>query len=285
MSRLADAFRRAAADVLRSDTTERPLVRDIVEVQETAEVPWDLSDSPTGADIVRISPTTQMRPAAIPQVRTRALLETSSISREEASALVARLYAPGSTELRPRAVLFSAACSESQSAPVSAAVAEALANETSGTVCLVEANLRSPSLQALFHATAQRGLSEVMLEGGDLRQALTSLASNLWLLPAGMRGDDALPGLNAEQLRPRFQELLAMFDYLVVDTAAASDHRDAAVIGALVDGVVIILSANATRREVARRTVANLNEAGARVLGAVLADRTFPIPEAVYRKL
>lgn len=67
MSRLADAFRRAAADVLRSDTTERPLVRDIVEVQETAEVPWDLSDSPTGADIVRISPTTQMRPAAIPQ--------------------------------------------------------------------------------------------------------------------------------------------------------------------------------------------------------------------------
>ena len=76
-----------------------------------------------------------------------------------------------------------------------------------------------------------------------------------------------------------------MFDYLVVDTAAASEHRDAAVVSALVDGVVIILSANATRREVARRTVANLNEAGARVLGAVLADRTFPIPEAIYRKL
>jgi len=285
MSRLADAFRKAAADVLRSDTAERPLLRDIVDVQETAEVPWDLSDSPKGADVVSISPSAQIRPAPMPRVRNRPLLETSSISREEASALVARLYAPGSTDLRPRAVLFSAACADSQSAPVSAAVAEALADETSGSVCLVEANLRSPSLPALFDVPAQHGLSEVMVEGRDLRQALIGLASNLWLLPAGMRCDDATAGLNAEQLRPPFQELLAMFDYIVVDTAAASDYRDAAVIGALVDGVVIILSANATRREVARRTVANLSEAGARVLGAVLADRTFPIPEAIYRKL
>jgi hypothetical protein len=68
-------------------------------------------------------------------------------------------------------------------------------------------------------------------------------------------------------------------------TSAASEHRDAAVIGPLVDGVVMVVSANATRREVARRTVANLQNAGARVLGAVLTGRTYPIPGAIYRNL
>jgi len=49
--------------------------------------------------------------------------------------------------------------------------------------------------------------------------------------------------------------------------------------------VVLVLKANSSRREAARKAVQDLQNAGARILGAILNQRTFPIPQAIYTKL
>ena len=51
------------------------------------------------------------------------------------------------------------------------------------------------------------------------------------------------------------------------------------------EGVVLVLRANSSRREAARKAVRDLEAANVRVLGAVLNHRTFPVPESIYRKL
>jgi Mrp family chromosome partitioning ATPase len=51
------------------------------------------------------------------------------------------------------------------------------------------------------------------------------------------------------------------------------------------DGVVLVLEANATRRDAARRVKEILNAANVSVLGVVLNNRTFPIPDVLYRRL
>jgi Mrp family chromosome partitioning ATPase len=48
---------------------------------------------------------------------------------------------------------------------------------------------------------------------------------------------------------------------------------------------VLIVEANRTRRETVRRLKEQLEAAQVRILGAVLDQRTFPIPEKLYRKL
>jgi len=53
----------------------------------------------------------------------------------------------------------------------------------------------------------------------------------------------------------------------------------------LADGLVVVLEANATRREAAVRITDTLRASNVRVLGAVLNKRTFPIPESVYSLL
>ena len=55
--------------------------------------------------------------------------------------------------------------------------------------------------------------------------------------------------------------------------------------GGLCDGIVLVVEANSTRRVAAQKVKERLHAANARLLGAVLSDRTFPIPEAIYRKL
>jgi Mrp family chromosome partitioning ATPase len=45
------------------------------------------------------------------------------------------------------------------------------------------------------------------------------------------------------------------------------------------------VQANSTRRETARKAKESLESAKVKLLGAVLNKRTFPIPEALYRKI
>jgi Mrp family chromosome partitioning ATPase len=86
-------------------------------------------------------------------------------------------------------------------------------------------------------------------------------------------------------MRSRLTELRAAFDYVLVDAAPMNASNDAIILGGLSDGVVLMLKANTSRRETARKAVQELQSANVRTLGAVLNQRTFPIPETLYKRL
>ena len=60
---------------------------------------------------------------------------------------------------------------------------------------------------------------------------------------------------------------------------------EAALLGRLSDGIVLVVEANSTRRAAAQIVKQNLRYSGARLLGTVLVERTFPVPEAIYQRL
>jgi Mrp family chromosome partitioning ATPase len=64
-----------------------------------------------------------------------------------------------------------------------------------------------------------------------------------------------------------------------------SRRREAVLLGQLSDGVLLVLEANTTRRAAAQRAKSVLESSQVRLLGTVLSERTFPIPESLYRRL
>ena len=75
------------------------------------------------------------------------------------------------------------------------------------------------------------------------------------------------------------------FSYILIDAPPINSHADAALLGGVADGLVMILGANDTRRDAALRAKETLHAGGIPLLGAVLNKRTFPIPEKLYKKL
>ncbi|MGA9937366.1 MAG: hypothetical protein WA369_14570 [Candidatus Acidiferrales bacterium] len=110
-------------------------------------------------------------------------------------------------------------------------------------------------------------------------------SSHLWFVSAGAACNDSNGAMNPARLRARVSELRAEFDYVLVDAPAVSSCGDGALLGLLTDGVVLVVGCNSTRRETARAAKDNLEAAGVPVLGTVLNRRTYPIPEALYRRL
>jgi Mrp family chromosome partitioning ATPase len=79
--------------------------------------------------------------------------------------------------------------------------------------------------------------------------------------------------------------LRAQFDYILLDVAPLNINNDGIVLGSLSDGVVLVLKANSSRRETARKALQELQAANIPIFGAVLNQRTFPIPDRIYRRL
>jgi len=213
------------------------------------------------------------------------LASLDPLVREETLKLVQRLFLT-SEEVAPKAVLFAPVEAAGGCGWLCSVVAKLLANSVAGSVCLVEGNLRSPSLSGNFGAVRDRGLVDSLSFDGSIRHFARSIGpANLWLLPAGAIVQDSAILLNSDRLRDRLCELREEFNYLLINTPPLITFADGMVLGRMVDGVVLVLEEDATRRETALRVTENLRNSRIPILGAVLNNRTFPIPAAVYKRL
>jgi Mrp family chromosome partitioning ATPase len=202
----------------------------------------------------------------------------------EIAGLVQRLFSAGGQGYGPKVVSFSGMAREDRSSWICAKVGEALAAQADVSVCLVDANLRSPQLHVHLGAANRMGLAEALTQHGPIRNFVMPLGGrNLWLIPGG----HAQPGLYAspERLRECCAELRAAFGYILISAPSLDHKTEATLMGQLADGIVLIVEAHRSRRETVRRAKEQLESARVLLLGAVLDQRRFPIPEKLYRKL
>jgi capsular exopolysaccharide synthesis family protein len=232
----------------------------------------------------RIDPRAPARPFEI-RTSKKKRFDPSKFAHEESMRLVQRIFFAQSDH-SPKTVVFAGMDHGNGCSWLCARTADTLANNTGGSVCLVDANLRSPSLPAIYGVTNHYGLTDALRQAGPIRSFVKNLATrNLSLLTSGSMDADAANVLNSDGLKARFAELRAEFDYVIVDAPPLTRCADAITLGQVTDGFVMVLEANATRKEVAQMAADNLRAANIQILGAVLNKRTFPIPDALYKKL
>jgi len=203
-------------------------------------------------------------------------------AREESFKLLQNIFLRRE-EAVPRVVVFAGIDSGNGCSAICTYAAEALASQKLGTVCLVDGNVRSPSLADHFGISNHYGFTDALHGQGAIRDLATLVGpDNLWLLSCGSRAPESPRLLNSAGMKARIVELRAEFDYVLIDTPPLNTFADGIAIGKLADGLVLVLEANATRRESASNTVENLRAAQINILGAVLNKRTYPIPRALY---
>jgi len=221
------------------------------------------------------------------KVSSRDRRDSRMLAEDEVMKLVQQVFIlPGGTKA-PAAVAFCGIYSGDGCSWVCAHAAEMLAEHGEGTVCLVDANLRTPSLHEFFRFENGKGFADgVKEEGRPMREfARRASGRHLWLITAGTVGREPNGSLNPGRLRARLAELRQEFDHVLIDTPAVHSYGDAILLAQPTDGVVLVVGSNSTRREPARIAKESFEEARIPILGAVLNKRTFPIPEVLYRKL
>jgi polysaccharide biosynthesis transport protein len=211
--------------------------------------------------------------------------------------LVERLFLTADASETPvRSVMFMAVDRSGDASLLPAAVAELLSARVAGRICLVDANVLAPSLHDHYGVLNEQGLITALSEDAPVSRSARLLTqgqeSSLWLVPAGtviVETFDAASTVRHVFAAPssvgRIRELIAAFDYAVIESPPIVSAEAASVIAGAVDGVVLVAEANVTSRHAVRAAADLMRAAGAQVLGTILNNRVFPIPEPLYRLL
>jgi Mrp family chromosome partitioning ATPase len=212
--------------------------------------------------------------------------DLEAITREEEIKLVQRVFPGGAALDSPRVALFAGLESGIGCARTCARAAELLAARAEGPVCVVDANFQMPSLHEYFGADNLKGLAEATVESGPIQNFAQQIPEpDLWLIPSGRAAAQLRFPAMADGLRVRIEELRETFKYVVIHSGPLRMETNAVLLSRWTDGVVLVVEANATRRDAARRVKEMLHAANVNLLGVVLNNRTFPIPDAIYRRL
>lgn len=181
-----------------------------------------------------------------------------------------------------KSVMFSGVERNDGAKLIAACTADILAETGSGRVCLVDADLQSPTLHKLYSIPNQDGLSALLKEGG-FSGAIVCASDNLWVVPAGIASTEK--PLTAERFQQLASDLLESCDYLVIAAPSYEQCAETSAIGAATDGAVLVLDGEKTRRVKAQQAKSSLEAAKIRVLGSVLNSSNERLPDLLYARM
>jgi Mrp family chromosome partitioning ATPase len=212
-------------------------------------------------------------------------LDVKQLADEELVKLVQRVFLVPNRSA-PRVVVFSSIDRPCGSSSICFRAGEILAAHTARSVCLVDANLRAPVLHGLAGVDRSPGFADAVLSPGRMKQFSVRIRDgNLWCVPAGSAAAQASGLFSCERFASGISEMRQAFEYVLIDAPPIDSYSDTVLLGQMADGLILIIEANATRREKARTVKETLAAAKVNLLGAILNNRTFPIPELLYRRL
>lgn len=182
------------------------------------------------------------------------------------------------TQRIPRTVMFIASQGGEGTSTVTAQFAQSLAGDERLRVLLVDAHVLRPAYAPDGSPTATPpGHARPYRQG-----------------PSGTPVPDLMPlsehareahTLTPDSLRASLDAIASGYDWILIDGPPVLESPDAATLGVVADGIVVVVQAGRTKRPVLSRSVDLMNRAGGRVLGMVLNRRRLEIPEFIYRRI
>jgi|SRR5581483_7575391 len=201
----------------------------------------------------------------------------ANFADEQVRRLIQRVFFPGWPK-PARQVVFAGVDESQTTAAVCAHVVRHMAVQLRGNLCVVDADPggcgSQKTLQELISGTKRDPMSGC--DGNGLNGNVTFVP---WAYVLGTNGS-----WEGVSIQSRLSELRRSFDFVVLNGPGGGSSL-LTLLGQFADGVILIVEAHATRRAAAIQVKERLQAANARLLGVVLAERRFPIPDRIYRRL
>ncbi len=138
-------------------------------------------------------------------------------------------------------------------------------------VCLINADLRRPTIERMLGVANNRGLSDWLADErySDIMMTVPNI-ENMVLVPSGPLPDSPGELLANANLGHLFDELASQFDFVLIDAPPVLRTADAAAIAPHVDGTIIVVDSSRTDTDELLRVRSELDRSGGAIVGAVL---------------
>lgn len=153
-------------------------------------------------------------------------------------------------------------------------------------VLVIDADLRRGRIAKYLGVKQEQGLSELLSGEAELKDVIFNIdVPNISFISAGRVPPHPVELLESRSMTDLIASARKMFDMVIIDTPPVISVTDAGIIGPMTDGVLMVVQAGRVQRGIVRHAEELLYQSHTRMLGHVLTNIEYHLPEYVYRYL
>lgn len=200
---------------------------------------------------------------------------------------------PFATEFRR--LLYKVQSLDSESELKSLLISSAMLSEGKSTICsllgitaalhkglrtlVMDCDIRRPCIHKLFRLERGHGMAEILAEGFSPRDAIRKTdIDKLDVITCGSYHTSPTELFDAEAIGTLIEEMKFHYDLVLIDAAPALPVSDPMLLAPKVDGILLVVKAGATQREIVQRAVEILNGGRKMIVGVVLNNMNNTLP-------
>lgn len=146
--------------------------------------------------------------------------------------------------------------------------------EMGAKVCVLDCDLRKPSIARLCEEKGTPGISNVLVNLNQLSQVIrkSRFNKNLDLIFSGEIPPNPAELLASNKMKEVLKELAESYDYVFVDTPPVNVATDTSLLAGEVNGVLLVVREGQTTNDEVAEAVQQLEFVKARIIGMLLND-------------
>ncbi|MDZ4873999.1 MAG: hypothetical protein CLLPBCKN_003395 [Chroococcidiopsis cubana SAG 39.79] len=137
-------------------------------------------------------------------------------------------------------------------------------------VLLVDADMYRPLQHEIWELPNHLGLSNIIVGQTEPKTAIKKITANLHILTSGVIPPNPMALLDSQRMASLVTVFSANYDYTIIDTPALNAAADAAILGKMTDGVLLVVRPGVVDTAAAIRAKEFLEKSGQHVLGQVV---------------
>lgn len=142
--------------------------------------------------------------------------------------------------------------------------------QSGNKVLLVDCDMRKPSIHKKFKISNISGTAELLLRKESFEDVANFYNENLTIITAGKIPPNPSEMLSSRAMTAFIKEMKKEFKYIILDTPPLQAVTDAQVLSTKADGVLLVIRAGSTKREMVLNSVDLIKKVQGKVIGTVL---------------
>lgn len=142
--------------------------------------------------------------------------------------------------------------------------------QSGNKVLLVDCDMRKPSIHKKFKISNMSGTAELLLRKESFEDVANFYNENLTIITAGKIPPNPSEMLSSRAMAAFIKEMKKEFKYIILDTPPLQAVTDAQVLSTKSDGVLLVVRAGSTKREMVLNSVDLIKKVHGKIIGTVL---------------
>ncbi len=143
--------------------------------------------------------------------------------------------------------------------------------QAGSSVVILDCDMRRPEIHKVFNTKRDKGISSILVGSSALKDVIVPTdIENLDVVPCGPIPPNPSEILGSQKMLHVIEALKKKYTLIVIDSSPVTAVTDAVVLSHGVDGVLMVIRAADTPRQIVQNSLTQLKAVNAHIIGAVL---------------